>query len=84
MSEEANAAEIAALKSQIKNLEDQTETHKHTLYGEDNASGLVREFRDHKNEAKYLRTVYILGTALVLPWINALLGKLGLGPIKLG
>lgn len=84
MSEETNAAEIASLKTQIKHLEDQTAIHKNTLYGEDNDAGLVREFRDHKNEAKYLRTVYILGTALILPWINAFLGKMGLGPIKLG
>lgn len=75
---------LAKLEAKQENHAEKIDNHNTTLYGENNEGGLIREFRDLKTENKYLRYIYILATALVLPWVNAALGKMGMGPIKLG
>lgn len=75
---------LADLEARMKTQEEKAKQQGETLYGKENESGLVRSFHDLKTESKYLRLIYIAVTALLLPWINAALGKIGLGPLKIG
>jgi len=89
MSEDSIETKLARLEGRfegrIKHLETVANDHQETLYGTgDHKGGLVNEMKDVKTENKYLRLIYVLVTALVLPWLNALLGRMGLGPLRIG
>lgn len=84
MSEESQDDRLARLEGRLTAQEAVTNKHDRSLYGVDDKGGLINDFKDLKTENKYLRLIYILATALALPAINAVITRLGFGPIKIG